>query len=176
MKRSTLISALLVVSGCGISHAQRCGATCASAESLLGLSEQALIAMIPELERSASPVPGPRKTIGKWVLTDMRFGTEPYVATYFVRGAKVRRIEYLSSATWMRCSQRIPLELAQAELRSQYGERQSSDEFESDGKTTMSAAFGSYAVVAAVYFSMTSETCTTRVVFRPRELKDATEL
>lgn len=176
MKRLALVSTLLFAFGSNLSHAQRCGATCAGAESVLGLSEQALVAMIPELERSAIPVQGPRNTRGKWVLPDMRFGTEPYVATYFIRGATVRRVEYLSSAPWARCSQRIPFELAQEELRSLYGERQSSDEFESDGRTTMSAAFGTYGVLATVHFSMTSETCSTRVVFRARELKDASEL
>lgn len=176
MKRSIVSLAFIVALSCNPVYAQRCGATCASAEALLGLSEQALVAMIPELERAASPVQGPRNTKGKWVLPDIRFGTEPYIATLFIRGAKVRRIEYLSTASLLHCTQRIPFELAKEELRSLYGPSQSFDEYENDGKTTLSTAFGTYAVIVSLHLSMTPDACTTRVIFRPRELKDASEL
>lgn len=176
IKNLILYLALLLAFGYPSAYAQRCGATCASAESLLGLSEQALVAMIPDLERAERPVLGPRNTRGKWVLRDIRFGTEQYVATYFIRSGKVMRIEYLSTADRLHCSQRLPFELAVEELKSLFGPSQVLDDFENEGTTTQSAAFNTYAVVVSVHLTLTHEECSTRVIFRPRELRDASEL
>ena len=96
--------------------AQRCGATCANAESLLGLSEQALMASIPELKRLPKPAKGPRNSLGKWLLPDLFFAKQPYAATYYVKTGKVIKNKLNSTAPRLQCKQRIPFESALLEL------------------------------------------------------------
>lgn len=167
---------LLLATCSTVASAQRCGATCASAESLLDLSEQVLVAIVPELERVVKPVQGPRNSRGKWVLPDMRFGTQPYIATYFIRAGRVSRIEYLSTAPSLECSKRIPFDLALAQLSTTYGKSQIFGLFDGDGKSTQSAAFSTQTVDVSLHFSLTPGDCSTRVIFKPREQKDASEL
>jgi len=156
--------------------AQRCGATCANAESLLGTSEQALLGSIPELKRVPKPVPGPRNSRGKWSIADIVFATQPYGVTYFIGGGHVTRIELLSAASKDKCTQRIPFELALAELGKTYGESHASGTFEGGGISTQSAAFATDAVDVSLQLSVSPDDCSTRVIYKTRLVKDASEL
>lgn len=156
--------------------AQRCGATCANAESMLGSSEQVLIGSIPELKRVSKPVPGPRNSRGKWVIPDIVFATQPYSVTYFIGGGHVTRVELLSSASNDQCMQRVPFERALAELGKTYGESHASGTFEGGGTSTQSAAFATDAVDVSLQFSVSPDECSTRVIYKTRQVKDASEL
>lgn len=155
---------------------QRCGATCANVESLLGQPEQVLVATIPELQRVFKPVVGPRNTRGKWALPEMVFATEPYTVTYFIGAGQVARIELLSSASKDQCTQKIPFKTALAELEKLYGTTQASGSFERDGESTQSAAFNTETVDVSLHFSVSTEGCVTRVIYKARQVRDASEL
>lgn len=156
--------------------AQRCGATCANAESWLGSSEQALMGSIPELKRVPKPALGPRNSRGKWVIPDIVFATQSYSVTYFIGGGHVTRIELLSSASNDQCTHRIPFELALAELGKTYGESHASGTFERGGVSTQSAAFATDAVDVSLHLSVSPDECSTRVIYKTRQVKDASEL
>lgn len=156
--------------------AQRCGASCANPESLIGLSEQTLIASIPELRRLAKPIQGPRNSRGKWLLPDMFVATEPYDATIFIGSGRVSRIEFLSAAPNLRCAQRIPFELALKELGVKYGNSQVYGTFEDGGRSMQSAGFSTQSTDISLHFSLSSGGCATRIIYKTRELKDASEL
>lgn len=156
--------------------AQRCGATCANAESLLGSSEQTLVASIPELKRVPKPIQGPRNSRGKWMLPDFYFATQPYTATYFISTGQVTRIELLSTAPRLQCAQRVPFEQTLVELKNTYGESQVFGTFEAGGKSMQSVAFSTQAMDVSLHFSFSPEDCTTRVVYKTRQVKDASEL
>lgn len=156
--------------------AQRCGATCANTESLLGYSEQTLVASMPELKRLSKPVQGPRNSRGKWVFSSFIFATQRYVATYYIGMGQVVRIELLNTASGLQCTQRIPFELALHELVNGYGESQVFGSFEIGGKVMQSVAFNSEAADISLHFSMSPDTCTTRVIYKTREVKDASKL
>lgn len=145
--------------------AQRCGATCANAESLLGLSEQALMVSIPELKRIPKPVKGPRNSRGKWLLPDLFFAKQPYAATYYVEMGKVIQIELFSTAPGLQCKQRIPFELALLELGKTYEKSRTFGTFEDAGKSMQSVAFNSQDVDVSVHFSWTLEDCATKVIY-----------
>jgi len=167
---------LFLAAGSANVYAQRCGATCSNAVSLIGLSEQALTSVIPELIRAKKPMVGPRHSIGKWLLQDARLGKESYLATYFIKSGLVTRIEYLSTASRPLCEKRTPFELALSELASVYGSSQVSGAFEGSGRYTQSAAFISQTIDIALHYSLTPDDCSTRIIFKPRELKDGSEL
>src|SRR3989338_2811762 len=150
-----LIFSMIAYSATAI--AQRCGATCANAESLLGTSEQTLIASIPELKRAPMPVRGPRNSRGKWVLPDFHFATQPFAATYFIRSGQVPRIELFSTAPRLQCTQRIPFEQALVELGKTYGESQVLGTFEEGGKSMQSVAFNTQTMNVSLHFALSPE-------------------
>lgn len=176
MNRLIQCGIFLIASYATTAAAQRCGATCANAEALLGLSEQTLRASIPELQRAPKPVQGPRNTRGKWVLQDFHFATQPYTVTYFIGAGQVTRIELLSNAPTDQCTQRIAFQLALAELGKTYGESQVFGSFEDGGKSAQSVAFNSETVDVALHFSQSTDACTTRVIYNIRQVKNASEL
>ncbi len=159
-----------------LASAQRCGATCASAEAVLGLSEQILVATIPELKRTPKPVPGPRNSRGKWVLRDMNFAQQPFVVIYYILKGLVNRVEYLSTASRDQCSQRTPFRLAQSELVRIYGESHVIGSFEVGGKSIQTVSFNSSNMDVALHLSLSAEDCSTRVIFKVRQVIDASEL
>lgn len=169
-----IVLALALISG--TASAQRCGATCSNGDAVVGLSEQALTAMLPEIERVPKPIRGPRNGLGRWVLKDLILGNEPYDATYFIRSGHVSRIEYLSTANLSRCTQRIPFDTALSELRSQYGESQVHGSFEAEGAYSQSAAFNTQTVDISLHLASSPDSCSTRVVFLKRAQKDGTDL
>jgi hypothetical protein len=159
-----------------LANAQRCGATCASPEAILGLSEQTLVATIPELKRTPKPMPGPRNSRGKWMLPDVTFASQAFSANYFILDRRVSRIEYLSTATKLQCLQRTPFELALSELAGSYGESHAAGSFNDGGRSMQSVSFNTQDMDIAVHLSLSAEDCSTRVIFKTRVVKDASEL
>ncbi len=176
--KSHLIPCLILsVLSCSTSvMAQRCGATCASAESLLGSSEEALLGLIPEIKRVPKPVPGPRNSRGKWVLPDIVFATQPYTVTYFIGAGQVTRIELLSTAPQHQCMERIPFEQALVELGKTYGESRAFGTSAAGEASIRSVAFNTQAVDVSLYLSSSIDDCSTRIIYKVREVKDASEL
>lgn len=156
--------------------AQRCGATCSSAETMLGVSEQTLVATIPELRRLSRPVIGPRNSRGKWELPDIVFATQPYKITYFIGVGVVNRIELLSTASREQCMQKLPFDAALVELAKTYGESQVVGTSADGGQAMHSIAFNTHAVDVSLHFSSSDVACSTRIIYKTREVKDASEL
>ncbi len=165
-----------VVASSTAAIAQRCGATCASAESLLGSSEEALLVSIPELKRVPKPIPGPRNSRGKWVLSEIVFATQPYMVTYFVGAGQVTRIELLSTVPSQRCMERVPFELALSELTKIYGESRIFGSLEEGARLEKSVAFNTQSVDISLHFFASADDCSTRVIYKAREVKDASQL
>lgn len=159
-----------------LASAQRCGATCAGAEEVLGLSEQILVTTIPELKRTPKPVPGPRNSRGKWVLPYVTFASQAFAVTYFILDRRVSRIEYLSTATKLQCLKRTPFELVLSELAGAFGESHVVGSFDDGGRSMQSVSFNTQDMDIAVHLSLSSEDCSTRVIFKARDVKDASDL
>ncbi len=86
------------------------------------------------------------------------------------------RIELLSTADRSLCLQKVPYETALAELRTTYGENNASDAFEGTEASTQSAAFSGESVDVALHTSRSSDDCSTRIIYKARRVKDASEL
>lgn len=157
-------------------NSQRCGATCANPQSLLGLSEQYLVASIPELQRAQKPERGPRSSMGKWRLTDAYFAAQPYVATYFIRNRLVSRIEYLSLASKAQCMKRLPFDMAKAELRKEFGDSPVGGSFAENGRTTQTLTFSNNGIDASLHLSTSPDACSTRLIYRLAQVKDGSAL
>ena len=140
------------------------------------MSEQTLVASIPELIRIPKPVQGIRNSRGKWTLADFVFATHRYTATYYISARSVTRIELLSNSPRLQCTQRVPFESALRELVNTYGESQAVGTFENDGKTTQSVAFNTQVMDISLHLSLSPDDCATRVIYKTRDVKDASEL
>ena len=176
MNRLTLSLVFSMAAYSAAAFAQRCGATCANAESFLGSSEQALVASFPEIKRLPRPVQGPRNSRGKWGLHEILFAAQPFNITFFVSSGLVNRIELLSTASRAQCMQRIPFEQVLAELGRTYGDSQAFGTFEDRGRSAQSVAFSNQDMDISLHYSMSPDACATRVIYKAREVKDASEL
>lgn len=157
-------------------EAQRCGATCANPQSLLGLTEQYLLASIPELRRVQKPVRGPRNSLGKWILLEVYFATQPFSATYFVKGGLVSRIEFVSSATKAQCDKRLPFDRTLAELRKEFGDGPVSGSFSENGRATQTVTFSNKNNEVSLHLSTSTDECSTRLIYKNVQIKDGSAL
>lgn len=160
----------------GATQAQRCGSTCASPQSMLGMSERTLRAVLPELKRVAKPVQGPRNSIAKWALPELVYASQTFTAMFYVRSGVVSRVEYLNEASPVQCRQRQPFDLARRELAKTYGESQAAGTFENDGLSMESVSFSAPEMDVALQLTLTPATCDTRIIYKTRDIKDAREL
>ena len=176
MSRLIQILVFSIVAYTGTAFAQRCGATCANAESFLGSSEQALVASFPEIKRLPKPIQGPRNSRGKWGVPEVLFAAQPFNITFFISTGLVSRIELLSTASRAQCMQRIPFEQVLAELGRTYGDSQAFGTFEDRGRSAQSVAFSNQDMDISLHYSMSPDACATRVIYKAREVKDASEL
>jgi len=143
---------------------------------MLGVSEQALVATFPEIKRLAKPMKGPRNSRGKWGLPEVIFAAHPFDITFFISSGIVSRIELLSTASRPQCTQRIPFVQVMAELARTYGDSHAYGSFEDSGRTSQSVAFGNQVMDISLHYSSSPDDCATRVIYKTREVKDASEL
>ncbi len=122
------------------------------------------------------PVLGPRNSRGKWMLPDVSFANQAFSITYFILEGRVSRVEYLSSATRYECNQRTSFQLALSELASAYGESHVAGSFDDAGRSTQSVSFNTQNMDIALHLSVSTDDCSTRVIFKMRDVKDASEL
>ncbi len=157
-------------------NAQRCDTTCSKIESMLGMTEQTIVAFIPELKRLAKSIHGPGKTSGRWILEDTHFATQPFSATFFFKMGEVRRIEYVSTSPRTECAKRVTFNLVEAELERTYGESLMGGTFQDGATSIESISFSPELMDVSLLFSLSPENCFTRIIYKTREVKDASEL
>lgn len=155
---------------------QRCGAACGGPESMLGLSEQSLIAQYPELQHNKRWKSGPRNSQGRWLLADVTLGAQKFDATLYVRAGKVVRVEYVSTADEQACRKRIVLAQCKDILEQQYGQSTASGTYALGGQSTQSLSFVGPGVAVALHVSESTDACTTRVSYQQNEERDASNL
>lgn len=173
--RSLLVPVVWVALGT-INIAQCQPTESASPEKLLGSSEDSLVNGIPGLTRVAKPMRGPGNSRGKWWLQEVQLAAQPYSATFFVKSGQVTGIEYLSTAPAQECRQLIPFESAKSELSKSYGESRIIGKFENGGRLSQSTSFLGSDVAVTLHVSVLADTCSTRVIYKIADLKDASEL
>ena len=156
--------------------AQRCGTGCGNPEAMLGLKEQTLIALYPDLRRPSKPIQGPGGTKGRWQITDIALGSQIYDGVVYFSGVTVTRVEFISTASEQDCRTRAVFSQTKDQLTQRYGESQASGTYEVGGKASYSVAFATDTADVLLHVIESQESCTTRVTFKQHEGRDATNL
>lgn len=173
----SLVCALLTLSG-GWAAAQTsgCGPACELYGELLLAPERDLIGSIRTLEHVARPALGPRNTRGRWIQRSAYLGTEAFDTTFYLRSGLVQRIEMTSTAPDRQCRAHAPWSATIATLEAWQGQGAVTGEFDTGDSVQQSVHWAAGDLDVSVYLSVTATSCSTKVAFKKREAKDASEL
>ncbi|MEY4267045.1 MAG: hypothetical protein RIS90_1580 [Pseudomonadota bacterium] len=175
--RKALLVCFVPLLYCGVAaKVPDCGLVCEVYGGLLLATERELIGSIRTLEKVAKPVAGPRNTRGRWVQREVYLGPEAYDTIFYLRNGLVQRIELTSTAPDVRCRSRAPWAATVAVLGAWQGKDPVTGKLDTGSSVQQSSHWASDDLDVSVYLLLTAETCTTKVVFKKREAKDATVL
>lgn len=146
------------------------------AATLLEKSKQELMATIPGIQAARKPVLGPHGMHGQWVLPNTAVAGLPFDSTFFIHNGQVKRVEQLWTSVKPGCEKHNALAEILTTMKRKYGNEQASTGFAESGYFKRSAAWVAGSVDVAVHFSTSSTQCSTRLVFQPHLVKDASEL
>lgn len=167
---------VLVASSFAMAQAPGCGNACQLYSSLLLAPERELIGSIRTLEQVAQPAVGPRNTRGRWIQRDVYLGIEAFDSTFYLKSGRVQRIELVSTAPEDRCRARTPWAGAIAALTAWQAKEAVTGQFDTGNNMQQAAHWSAGDLDASVYLSVTADACSTKVAFKKREVKDASEL
>lgn len=174
--RALWVSTVLLLPGWSAAQAPGCGDLCALYSGLVMAPERDLIGSIRTLEKVAKPAVGPRNTRGRWVQHEVYLGAEAYDTTFYLRSGLVQRIELASIAPDAQCRTRMPWANTIAALEAWQGKEAVTGQFDSGNSAQQSVYWSRGGVDVSVYLSVATEACSTKVVFKMRDVQDATEL
>jgi hypothetical protein len=180
--RNTMVKQLACAVVMGIAcwgmdaKAQSCAELCELYSSLLMTPERNLIGSIRRLEMLPKPPPGPRNMRGRWVQREVFLGEESFDTTFYLRSGLVQRIELVSNAPDSRCRSRSPWSAAIAALEAWKGKTTVQGQFEQDNSTQQSVHWAADEIDVSVFQTTTTENCSTKVAFKKRDVKEASQL
>ncbi|MDZ7891507.1 MAG: hypothetical protein U5L73_07080 [Rhodoferax sp.] len=176
LKFVLLSGLMLLATAPGAAQTSRCVDVCALYSELLMSPERTLIGSIRSVERVAKPALGPRNTRGRWIQREVYLGSEAFHATFYVGAGLVQRIELVSTAPEDACRNRS----SWANVLEVIGVWQDKDgvtgSLEARDTLQQSMHWAIENVDVSVYLSLAAETCSMKVAFRKREVKDAATL
>lgn len=141
---------------------------------LLGSSEAELQARFESLVRMRKPVPGPNGLRGLWTMQDTDISGLPFQTTFYFKDNRVSRIERRWTSAQAACRDASVFDAVVAELTSKYGSGLSA---QTQGDVVQqSVVWQTESFDAMAYQSEAATACTILVVYKPHEIKDASEL
>ncbi len=176
LHQAILVLIALLTPGWAVAQAPGCGSVCELYGDLLLAPERDLIGSIRTLEKIAKPAMGPRNTRGRWVQREVYLGPEAFDTTFYLRNGLVQRIELVSTASDAQCRTRAPLANTIAALEAWQGKDAVTGQFDTGNSVQKSVHWAIGEVDVFVYLSVTTESCSTKVAFKKRELNEASAL
>lgn len=161
----------------GAAHAQPVTAApdtlpATSLGALLGLDETSLLQAVPDLHKTARPVPGPRGTRALWAMAEQSVAGVPLETLFYFRARKLERIEQKRQTTPAQCVKQF--DQLTAALESRLGTAVRSTELVQNANR--SAAWSLEAYRLAAFQTISAGGCTLMLVHEPLVTKDAAEL
>lgn len=144
--------------------------------SLLMAPERALIGTFPQLQRIAKPLAGPGNTRGRWIQRDVFLRGEAFNTTFYIKNGLLQRIELDSTAPDVQCRSLTPWSSAITALEAWNGNESVKGQFAAGDNIQQSIHWSAGDVDVTAYLSVTTDACSTKLTFKKREIKDASEL
>lgn len=171
-----LVLIALLTPGWAAAQAPGCGNVCERYGDLLLAPERDLIGSIRTLEKVARPAVGPRNTRGRWIQREVYLGPEAFNTTFYLRNGLVQRIELTSTAPDAQCRARTPWAGTITALEAWQGKEAVTGQFDTGNNVQQSVHWAAGDLDVSVYLSITPSACSTKVAFKKRDVKDASDL
>ncbi len=146
-----------------------------------GMSEAELRNALPALQRAHAPARGPRGERGLWTLADAPVAGLRFSTTFYFKSGRLQRIEQLHEGDEAGCTASAAgastgLAGWLAAMRERYGTETGASDPLYGGLSRQAAAWVSDDTDITADWAASAARCTIHVVFKPRVLKDASEL
>jgi hypothetical protein len=177
VKTRVLVTLVSTVLGCIPVYGQDASLdVCEQYVNLLLVPERALIGTIRQLQQLSMPLIGPRNMRARWIQRDVHLNGESFNTAFYLQSGLVQRIELVSNAPDTQCRSKKPWAAAIATLEAWRGQLGVSGNFSGGATEQTSAHWLTNDVDVSAFLSFNAESCTTKIVFKKRDLKDASTL
>lgn len=144
--------------------------------SVFSMNESQLRSAYPELKKITTPKIGARGVRGQWTLPDVNVGGHSFDSVLYARDGKIQRIEHVWSGVASPCLGRAIYDDVVAELTSQIGQADASDDAMQGSMGQRSAVWTVGETYLITYVNELDYQCFVRIVNRPKLIKDASAL
>lgn len=147
------------------------------AVNLLEKSERDLFIVFPDLKKVTRPALGPRGERGRWILDGTNLAGLKYATTFFIRTAKIVRVEQLWTSVEQDCANGHASALFLSRTQQQFGIGQKSNLLADNENTQPSVAdwvVGDADI--ALHLSMAPAQCSARLTYKTAHFNDASTL
>ena len=144
--------------------------------SLLGVPERALIGTIRQLQQLPKPLKGPRNMRARWIQRDVLLKDESFNTAFYLESGRVQRIELVSNAPNSQCRSKKPWSTTIATLETWQGLIGANGSLTGGSTEQLSVHWLKSNSDVSAFLSVGTESCTTKVVIKSLELKDASSL
>lgn len=148
-----------------------------------GSTEAELRGVLPGLERNTRPPLGPRGERGLWMLPDAQLAGLPFQTTFYFKAGRLHRVEQVHVGPAPACqvsptAGTSPTDVSAwlSTMRERYGAETGANDSLYGGMSRQSAAWVDGDTDITADWSAGSSGCTIRVAYKPRVLKDGSEL
>lgn len=170
------IALAIAATGCGVAAAE---IPTPWPNADFGMSESELRSALPALQRAHSPGRGPRGERGLWTLPDAPVAGLRFSTMFYFKGGKLQRIEQLHDGEEAVCGAAgatTGLAGWLTAMRERYGTETGASDPLYGGLSRQAAAWVSGDTDVTADWASTPARCTVHVVFKPRVLKNGSEL
>ena len=146
------------------------------AATAFGMSEPQLLTTLPEVQRLHRPLPGPGGSRGLWTLPHTTVARHPFDTVFYFRNRQLQRIEQTWVSSAQPCDARAVFDDVTREVQARYGTSvvRGNDTINADTGQTALWVANDTDLLAILQDSSTR--CVVRLVNKPRNLKDDSEL
>ncbi|MFZ3220164.1 MAG: hypothetical protein WA174_09020 [Rhodoferax sp.] len=146
------------------------------AATAFGMSEPQLLSTLPDVQRLHRPLPGPGGSRGLWALPRTTVAQHPFETVFYFRNRQLQRIEQTWVSSAQPCNARAVFADVTRDVQTRYGASvlQGSDTPSTETGQTVLWVAEDTDLLAILQDSGTR--CAVRLVNKPRNLKDDSEL
>jgi hypothetical protein len=140
------------------------------------MTEPELRQAIPQVQTVARPAAGPGGTRGSWMLPGTLLAGRLFDTTFFFRNRRLERVEQLWSTSQPRCDAVATFEAVLNSLTSQWGPATVASDPGEAGSANQSASWVQAQTSVVLVSRESPGQCAVRLVHKPQNVKDASEL
>lgn len=146
------------------------------AATAFGMSEPQLLSTLPDVQRLHRPLPGPGGSRGLWALPRTTVAHHPFETVFYFRNRQLQRIEQTWVSSAQPCDARAVFADVTRDVQTRYGASVVQGSDTPSTETGQTALWVAEDTDLLAILQDSSTRCAVRLVNKPRNLKDDSEL